>query len=126
MGFTAVMMVLAFAAGGLFVRLFTQDEEVARLSVWAIRVCMLAAIPLGAQYAIVDGFTALGQVKLSFLLSFSARPQYFAALFDLPALSVQKRQFFAETVADILGPLASAITYKWTIDRVLSDGHARI
>ena len=126
MGFTAVMMVLAFAAGGLFVRLFTQDEEVARLSVWAIRVCMLAAIPLGAQYAIVDGFTALGQVKLSFLLSFFRKAAYFAALFALPALFGAKAAFFAEPVSDILGPLASTITYKWTIDRVLSDGHARI
>ena len=87
---------------------------------------MLAAIPLGAQYAIVDGFTALGQVKLSFLLSFFRKAAYFAALFVLPALFGAKAAFFAETVSDILGPLASAITYKWTIDRVLSDGHARI
>lgn len=92
MGFTAVMMVLAFAAGGLFVRLFTQDEEVARLSVWAIRVCMLAAIPLGAQYAIVDGFTALGQVKLSFLLSFFRKAAYsLRCLFSLRFLAQKRR-----------------------------------
>ena len=126
MGFTAVMQVLAFAAGGVFVRLFTQDEEVARLSVWAIRVCMLAAVPLGAQYEIVDGFTALGQVKISFPLSFFRKAVYFAALFALPVFFGAKAAFFAEPVSDILGPLASAITYKWTINRVLSDEHARI
>ena len=45
MGFTAIMFVLARVAGPLFVRLFTQDDEVAALSVWAIRVCTLAAVP---------------------------------------------------------------------------------
>ena len=110
MGFTAVMMVLAFAAGGLFVRLFTQDEEVARLSVWAIRVCMLAvAIPLGAQYAIVDRFTALGQVKLSFLLSFFRKACAFRGLRCLFSLrfSAQKRRSLPNRSATSSDLLAS-------------------
>ena len=77
MGFTAIMFVMARVAGPLFVRLFTQDDEVAALSVWAIRVCTLAAVPLGAQYEIVDGFTALGQVKISFPLSFFRKSRVF-------------------------------------------------
>ena len=114
MGFTAIMFVLARVAGPLFVRLFTQDDEVAALSVWAIRVCTLAAVPLGAQYEIVDGFTALGQVKISF------------PLFILPACFGARAAFYAEPVSDIVGPLVSAIVYKLCIGHVLSDEHARI
>ena len=126
MGFTAVMFVLARAAGPLFVRLFTKDAQVAEISAWAIRVCTLAAIPLGAQYEIVDGFTALGQVRLSFPLSFFRKAVYFAALFILPACFGARAAFYAEPVSDALGPLASAIAYKLCIDPVLSDGHARV
>ncbi|MDY3763594.1 MAG: MATE family efflux transporter, partial [Candidatus Ventricola sp.] len=67
--YTAVMFVLAWLVGPLFVRLFTRDAQQAALSGWAIRVCTLAIIPLGLQYEVVDGFTALGQVRLSFALS---------------------------------------------------------
>ena len=126
MGFTAVMLAVAWIGGPLFVRLFTQDEEIARISVWAIRVCMLAAIPLGAQYEIVDGFTALGQVKIAFPLSFFRKGVYFAALFILPACFGARAAFYAESVSDIIGPLASAIAYKLCIGHVLSDEHARI
>ena len=126
MGFTAIMFALARVAGPLFVRLFTQDDEVAALSVWAIRVCTLAAVPLGAQYEIVDGFTALGQVKISFPLSFFRKGVYFAALFILPACFGARAAFYAEPVSDIVGPLASAIVYKLCIGPVLSDEHARI
>ena len=125
MGFTAVMFVLARAAGPLFVRLFTKDAQVAEISAWAIRVCTLAAIPLGAQYEIVDGFTALGQVRLSFPLSFFRKAVYFA-LFILPACFGARAAFYAEPVSDVLGPLASAIAYKLCIGPVLSDGHARV
>lgn len=126
MGFTAIMFVLARVAGPLFVHLFTQDDEVAALSVWAIRVCTLAAVPLGAQYEIVDGFTALGQVKISFPLSFFRKGMYFAALFILPACFGARAAFYAEPVSDIVGPLVSAIVYKLCIGHVLSDEHARI
>ena len=126
MGFTAIMFVLARAAGPLFVRLFTKDAQVAEISAWAIRVCTLAAIPLGAQYEIVDGFTALGQVRLSFPLSFFRKAVYFAALFILPACFGARAAFYAEPVSDILGPLASAIAYKLCIGPVLSDDHARV
>ena len=126
MGFTAIMFVLARVAGPLFVRLFTKDAQVAEISAWAIRVCTLAAIPLGAQYEIVDGFTALGQVRLSFPLSFFRKAVYFAALFILPACFGARAAFYAEPVSDILGPLASAIAYKLCIGPVLSDGHARV
>ena len=77
-------------------------------------------------YEIVDGFTALGQVKISFPLSFFRKGVYFAALFILPACFGARAAFYAEPVSDIVGPLVSAIVYKLCIGHVLSDEHARI
>ena len=61
--YTALMTVAAWTCGGAFARLFTQESAILQQTVWAIRVCGMALLPLGIQYGIVDGFTALGQVR---------------------------------------------------------------
>ena len=118
--YTAVMFVLAWLVGPLFVRLFTRDAQQAALSGWAIRVCTLAIIPLGLQYEVVDGFTALGQVRLSFALSFFRKLVYFVALFALPALLGARAAFYAEPVSDVIGPAVSVCVHRIMMDRVLS------
>jgi len=118
-GFAAVMFILARAAGPLFVSLFTENPEVAAQSCRAIRICTLAAIPLGIQYEIVDGFTAMGQVQISLPLSFWRKLVYFAAVFLLPAFLGVEYVFYAETISDILGPLVSMTVYGLTIKKIL-------
>ena len=117
--YTTAMFVLARAAGPLFVRLFTTDAEQAALSVWAIGVCTLAVIPLGVQYELVDGFTALGQVRLSFALSFWRKLVYFVALFALPAWLGAKAAFYAEPISDVLGPVVSIAVHRVMMGKVL-------
>ncbi len=124
-GFTAGMFVLARIGGPVFVRLFTQDDGVARIAAWAIGVCTLAIVPLGIQYEIVDGFTALGQVRLSFVLSFFRKLVYFAALFGLPAFLGAGAAFYAEPVSDLVGPAVSLLVYKKTFEQVLQHGKQR-
>ena len=105
--FTAAMFLLARVAGRLFVGLFTADPGMAADAMAAIRVCTLAVIPLGIQYAIVDGFTAMGQVQLSLPLSAWRKVVYFAAVFTLPAVLGADQVFYAEPLSDVLGPAAS-------------------
>ena len=71
----------------------------------------MALIPLGAQYAVVDGFTGLGQVRYALPLSFFRKLIYFVPLFVLPVFFGAEAVFFAEPISDILGPVASAVTY---------------
>lgn len=103
LAYTAVMTAAAWLAGGWFVRLFTSDPTVSENALRAIRVCTLSLLPLGIQYEIVDGFTAIGQVRFSLPLSFWRKSVYFAALFALPALYGARAAFYAEPVSDILG-----------------------
>ena len=76
---------MAWAGNGLS-SVFTNDAAIAEKALWAIRVYTLSLLPLGIQYEIVDGFTAIGKVQYSLPLSFWRKLVYFAALFLLPAI----------------------------------------
>ena len=117
--YTGLMMLVAWTCGGVFARLFTTDAGMADQAVWAIRVCSLALLPLGIRYEIVDGFTALGQVRYSLPLSFWRKLVYFVALFALPAAFGARAAFFAEPVSDVLGPAVSIAVYLLAIRRIL-------
>ena len=72
------------------------------------------------QYAIVDGFTGMAQVKLALPLSAFRKLVYFAALFWLPAAFGARAAFWAEPVSDILGPIASVAVYAVFIRKILT------
>ena len=118
-GYTAVLFVLARVAGGAFVSLFTSDPEISAQACRAIRIYTLMAIPLGAQYEIVDGFTAMGQVQLSLPLSFWRKGVYFAALFLLPILLDASMIFYAEPISDLLAISVSVPVYLLHIKKIL-------
>ena len=124
MGYALVMTLAGFAAGGLFARLFTRDAAVLAEAARAIRICVLAIVPLGVQYEIVDGFTALGQAQIALPLSFWRKAVYFAALFALPALFGARAIFYAEPVSDVLGPAVSAAAYLLFMDQLLQRRQA--
>ena len=123
--YTGLMTLIAWTGGGAFARLFTADGGIAEQAVWAIRVCSLALLPLGIQYEIVDGFTALGQVRYSLPLSFWRKLVYFVALFALPAAFGARAAFFAEPVSDVLGPAVSIAVYLLGIRRILERRGSR-
>ena len=118
--FTAVITLAARLAGPLFVRLFTTDEALAAQAFDTIKVCTLALLPLGLQYEVVDGFTALGLAKLALPLSLWRKAVYFAAVFALPAFFGADAVFYAEPISDVLGPLASVAVYCVCIRGVLA------
>lgn len=120
-GYTAILFVLARIAGPLFVRLFTQDPQLAGEAFDAIKICTLAIIPLGVQYELVDGFTGIGQVRLSLPLSFWRKLVYFVAIFLLPAAFGARAAFYAEPLSDILGPLVTVVVYFLCMGKILKD-----
>ncbi len=120
-GYTAILFVLARLAGPLFVRLFTQEPALAAEAYEAIKICTLAVIPLGVQYELVDGFTGIGQVRLSLPLSFWRKLVYFIAIFALPAVFGARAAFYAEPLSDILGPAVTILVYFLTMKKILRD-----
>ncbi len=117
--FTAIMFVIAWTISPLFIRLFTQDAALIDQTAWAIRVCMLAIVPLGVQYELVDGFTAIGKVQFSLPLSFWRKLVYFLAVFLIPMFFEVRYVFFAETISDILGPAVTIVVYLFSMKKLM-------
>lgn len=119
--YTAALFGLARIAGPSFVSLFTSDPELNAQACRAIRICTVAAVPLGVQYEIVDGFTSMGQVKLSLPLSFWRKGVYFLAVFLIPVLTDASMTFYAEPVSDVCAILVSLPVYLLMIKKVLKE-----
>lgn len=117
--YTTLMFVLSWLAGPLFIRLFTQDPSLTETTMRAIRIFTLAIIPLGIQYELVDGFTAIGKVGLSLPLSFFRKVVYFLAVFLFPMWWGAEAVFFAEPLSDIIGPFTSIIVHRFMMPRIL-------
>ena len=117
--YVTALFLLARLGGGLFVGLFTTEPVLAAEALDAIHVCTLALLPLGIQYAIVDGFTGMGKVQVSLPLSAFRKAVYFIALFALPARFGARAAFWAEPISDVLGSLVSIAVYALVIRHLL-------
>lgn len=117
--FTSIMMLIANAIPDVFVRMFTNNEEYMRYCRWAIRVYTLGVIPLALQYAIVDGFTGMGIVKMSLPLSLSRKFLFFICVLVFPALFGVNAAFYTEPVVDIVAGTVSTCIYLLFINKIL-------
>ena len=101
-GFTTLMFLISNAAGTLFAQLLLPIRRSSRW--WSARFIFRHSpvIPLGIQYEIVDGFTAMGCVRYSFALSFFRKFVYFIALFLLPRFFALENIFYVEPISDLI------------------------
>lgn len=119
MGYCAIMFVIAYVFGQYFILLFNRDTTIISYGMQALRYMTIFIIPLGLQYELVDGMTALGQVKISLSLSFFRKTVYFIALFALPFFFGVQYTFLAEAVSDIAAPILSTIVIHHSLDTIL-------
>lgn len=117
--FCLVMFIISQTVSGVFVRLFTQNEEYIQLSVWAIRVFTFGIIPLALQYSFVDGLTALGIVRVSVSLSVFRKVAFLVLTLAIPAYFGATAAFYAEPIVDIFCGLFSTAVFLSLIGRIL-------
>lgn len=117
--YTGILFVMARLAGPMFVSLFTSDASLNAQACRAIGICTLTAVPLGIQYAIVDGFTGMGQIQMSLPLSFWRKTVYFIAVFAIPNLMDASMIFYAQPISDILAVSVSIPMYFVMMPRIL-------
>ena len=118
--FTTFMTVMSIFCAQPFVRLFTQNAEIAEKSVWGIRVFMMGVIPLSFQYAFVDCFTALGQPKYAITLSLARKVVFFlGALIAFPLIWDVSAAFYAEPFADIAAAILTSICFAIFFPKVI-------
>ena len=114
-----IMFVAVYLFGNGFITLFTKDLYLKEMTFKALKIYTLFIIPLGFQYEMVDGMTALGQVKISLFLSFFRKSVYFIMLFILPLFFAPIYIFAAESISDILAPIVSYLVVKHNFDKIM-------
>lgn len=111
----AVYMVLLCFAAQLapetFARLFVRDEGAIALSASCIRKYTLGLPGVAVQYAVVDGLTAMGQIRFALPISFFRKILYILCVLLLPLLFPLEAVFYAETISDIAGACVTAAAF---------------
>ena len=110
----AYMLILCITAQLIpeaFARIFVQEENTVILSASCIRKYTLGLLGVAVQYAIVDGLTAMGQIRFALPISFFRKILYIICVFLLPVFCPLENVFFAETVSDIAGASVTAIAF---------------
>lgn len=111
LSFTTIMFLLSRILPSLFVRIFTNDTAQLDISVWGIKTATLAIIPLGFQYAFVDGLTALGRTKTALALSMLRKSIYVISAVLLPMLFGARNAFYAEPLCDAVSSVISTVIF---------------
>lgn len=100
-------MLLLCAAAQLipetFARIFIQEENAVILSASCIQKYTLGLLGAAVQYAVVDGLTAMGQIRSAFPISFFRKILYLACVFLIPLFCPLEDVFYAETISDLAG-----------------------
>lgn len=109
--FCVLMTLFAQLIPQYFVALFSKNPETMEFCTWAIRIYTLGIIPLAVQYTIVDGFTAMGIVKMSIPLSFARKTNFFVFVFLFATLWGAEAVFYAEPVVDLIAGICSGFAY---------------
>lgn len=110
-GYMLLLCVAAQLIPEIFARIFIREETAVILSASCIRKYTLGLLGVAIQYAIVDGLTAMGQIRFALPISFFRKILYIVCVFLLPFFSSLENIFYAETVSDIAGAGVTVIVF---------------
>ena len=109
--FCTFMFITIMIFSDLFVSMFTNDATTTPIAIRAIRIFILGIIPMAIQYALVDGITALSNVKISLALSMTRKTIYIVSLLILPMIFMAESIFFAQPIADVLATMITSFVF---------------
>lgn len=117
--FVTVMFIIAHTLSPQFAGIFTSNTEYIQMTAWGIKIYTLGLFGMAIQYAIVDGFTGMGEVKLAMPLSMFRKLIFFASVFIIPRISDVTNIYYAEPVSDIIAASVTTIVYLSVIKKLL-------
>lgn len=119
-GYMAALCAAAQIIPETFARIFVQDARIVVLSAACIRKYTLGLLGVAMQYAVVDGLTAMGQVRFALPISFFRKILFILCVFLIPTFSRLENVFYSETVSDILGASVTLLVFLfWILPRLL-------
>lgn len=110
-GYMCFLCIAAQLIPETFARIFIHDETLVVLSASCMRKYTLGLLGVAIQYAIVDGLTAMGQIRFALPISFFRKILYIICVFLVPVFYPLENVFYAETVSDIAGASVTVIVF---------------
>ena len=110
-GYMLLLCVAAQLIPETFAYIFIQEETAVILSASCIRKYTLGLLGVAIQYAIVDGLTAMGQIRLALPISFFRKILDIICVFLFPVFCSLENVFYAETISDIAGASVTVIVF---------------
>ncbi|MCD7832464.1 MAG: MATE family efflux transporter [Lachnospiraceae bacterium] len=117
-GYMLLLCVAAQLIPEVFARIFIKEEKLIVLSASCIQKYTLGLLGVAVQYAIVDGLTAMGQLRFALPISFFRKILYLVCVFVIPVFCSLENVFYAETISDLVGASITVIVFV----RVIAPG----
>ena len=128
LGFSLAATGIVLLFPSAFIRLFSDNEEVIRIGVYAARIYLFGFLIMGAQIACQQTFVALGQAKISMFLALLRKVILVVPLaIILPKLGMgTDGLFYAEPIADIIAVTTTMTLFALNFNRMLyGEGKAK-
>ncbi len=106
----------------MFVILFSSNDDLMGISVWALRIYMGGSFMLGVQMGCQQTFLALGQAKVSLILALLRKIILLIPLvYILPYFLSDKvfAVFLAEPVADVIAAVSTGVVFTFQFRKIL-------
>lgn len=114
LGYSLVFWLSLMLAPQIFVAMFTGDQALTEITIWAMRIFLFGVFAFGTQCGFQQSFLALGQAKVSLLLALLRKIVLLIPLiFILPVFFENKLfgVFVAEPIADILAAIVTSASF---------------
>lgn len=123
-GYATIYWILMMTIPQFFVSIFNNNTELLKITVWAIRIYMAAAVVIGAQIGCQQTFIAIGQAKASLLNALLRKVILLIPLiYILPNFFSDKvfAVFFAEPIADVIAVTFTVTMFVIKFKKTLSE-----
>ncbi len=114
-GYMILLGIAAQLIPETFAKLFIQDENTGILAAACIQKYTLGLLGVAVQYTLVDGLTAMGQIRFALPISFFRKILYIVLVFLIPVFASLENVFYAETLSDIVGATVTVVTFMTVI-----------
>ncbi|MEG2429346.1 MAG: MATE family efflux transporter [Oscillospiraceae bacterium] len=110
----------------IFVKMFSSDEKLTEITVWAMRIFFAGILMIGPQIACQQTFVALGQATKSLGLALLRKVVlliplvYILPMFFANASGKLTGVFLAEPVADVLATTTTIIVFALSFNKILN------
>ena len=112
--YAALIELIIMVAPSLLVSIFTNDPELAKMSIWALRIYMASVALMGIQISCQQTFIAFGNAKISVFVAFFRKIVVLIPLiFILPTFIENQvfAVFLAEPITDALAVLTTIVLF---------------